>query len=238
MTVEKPRCCGYRKVGALYLCGEGHAIPCDRLPYKLETCPTCGAGIKLSRGFQWIDWLKYAGDHEQPCTCTSLLNVLNVDVDCPVCKPYWVSQPYCLLWVGEQYYTPEEFAAEAKYMGISKRIAQIPRNLKLGVTWTLLAHSYACGMKQEIQENGSIKTVGIPGIFYVFRPTRLEMLIWKSDATIEKIEELKRRFITPVIVPDNDYEHDPDTPLIPDGKVQAEAKNKAYFADLRSKLGR
>jgi len=231
MAVEQPRMCGFRKVGALYLCGEGLTLHCDRLPYKLDVCPTCGAGVKLSRGFQWLDFGEYAGTHKDPCTCDH-----SRQTACPVCYPKWYHQPYCLLWVGESYYTMEEFAAEARLMGVSKRIPQVPRNMKLGVTWTLLAHPYACGKKQELNENGILKTVGIPGIFYVFKPSKIEMLIWKADATPEKIEELKKRHITPVVVPDDDKDHDPDTPLIPSEKVATEAKNAAYFEGLRSKI--
>jgi len=237
MAVEKPRCCGYRKVGALYLCGEGVPVHCDRIPYKLELCPVCGSGVKMSRGFQWLDWSKYAGEHgnikdEGECTCST-----SPWSYCPVCSPAEFPQPYCLLWVGEHYYSVDEFISEARYMGISKRIAQVPRNMKLGITWTLLAHSYACGSKQELQDNGMMKTVGIPGVFYVFKPNRLEMLLWKSDATVEKLEDYKRRSITPVIIPDDDKDHDPDTPLIPSESVQSIAKTKAYFEGLRSKLG-
>jgi len=231
MAIERPRLCGFRKVGALYLCGEGRSAHCDRLPYKLDVCPVCGAGVKLSRGFQWLDWEEYAGDHGSGCSCP-----ITSPFTCPICHPEVQHQPYCLLWVGESYYTMEEFAAEARLLGISKRIPQVPRNLKLGVTWTILAHPYACGSKQELNENGILKTVGIPGIFYVFKPARVEMLIWKSDATAEKIEELRKRHITPIIVPDDDTDHDPETKLIPSEKVATEAKNAAFFENLRSKL--
>jgi hypothetical protein len=34
------------------------------------------------------------------------------------------------MWVGSQYYTPESFIKEAQTMGVSKRIAKIPKDLK------------------------------------------------------------------------------------------------------------
>ena len=232
MAIEEPRLCGFRKVGALYLCGKGHKVSCDRLPYELIVCPVCGEGVKFSRGFRWLDWSQYADNHGKECICPSMHGV-----PCPICQPGAFSQPYCLLWVGEQYYTMEEFIMEAHSMGVSKRIPQVPRNLKLGVTWSLIAHVSACGKRQEQQDDGTTKTIGIPGVFYVFRPSRVEMLIWKYHATTEKIEELKRRHVTPIIVPDGDTDHDPDTSKIPDTKVINQARNKAFFDNLRSRFG-
>jgi len=166
MAVEAVRGCGYRKVGGLYLCGEGLSMVCDRLPYELKVCPVCGSGVKFSRGFAWLNWLKYAGGHEEPCH--------DVGNKCPVCHPLTVDQPYGLLWVGESFYTPESFIQEVLQMGVSRRIAAIPKNLKLGETWILFAHIRACGEKRD--EAGKVE--GIPGVFYAFRPQRLELLIW------------------------------------------------------------
>jgi len=55
---EEKRGCGYRKVGAMYLCGMGIPVECDRLPYELTVCRVCGAGVKQSRGFTWLDWFE------------------------------------------------------------------------------------------------------------------------------------------------------------------------------------
>ena len=230
MAIEAPRLCGYRKVGGLYLCGSGEPTDCDRLPYELKICPVCGSGIKFTRGFQWLDWRKYAGWHE-PCHERR-------EISCPVCAPLQTHQPYCLLWVGEQNYTPEEFIREAVSKGISKRIPQIPRGLELGFTHVLLAHTSACGVRDFEQPDGKFKKHGVPGVFSLFRPSRIEQLIWESHVTPEKLRELKRRNITPIIIPDNDKEHDPDTPAVPNEAVRVEAKNAAYFDELRLKLKR
>ncbi len=221
MSVEAIRGCGYRKVGGLYLCGGGAGMDCDRLPYELEVCPTCGAGVKFSRGFTWLDWGKYAGDHEN-CNDHRLPR-------CVVCEPIAEEQPYGLLWVGESFYTPEAFIKEALQMGVSRRIAAIPRNLKLGETWVLFASIKACGERKD--EDG--KTVGIPGVFYAFRPQRLELLIWESGATEEKLAELEKKHITPIIIPDGDVEHDPRTGL----KPKEGDKDTIFFDDLRNQLG-
>lgn len=64
MSQEAIRGCGYRKIGGLYLCGEYISVPCDRLPYPLDICPTCGGGIKVSRGFTKINPLRLFGYHD------------------------------------------------------------------------------------------------------------------------------------------------------------------------------
>lgn len=230
MTIEQARLCGYRKVGGLYLCGEGVPMHCDRLPYELEICPVCGSGVKFTRGFQWLDWKKYAGLHPV-CTETSISF-------CPICQPLAANQPYLLIWVGEQNYTPDEFIREAEYMGVSKRIPQVPRGLKLGTTEVLFAHTGACGVRQQQQENGDIKMVGIPGVFYAFIPKRVEQLIWKSHATPEKLRSLESRHITPIIIPDDDKDHDPETPVVPNETVRTIAKDKVLFDNMRSRLGK
>jgi len=229
MAIEKMRGCGYRKVGGLYLVGAGHGVSCDRLPYELSVCPVCGAGVKFGRGFQWLDWLKYAGGHglDNECGCPEI---------CPVCFPEFPPQPFGLLWVGEQYYTPQSFIEEALSMGVSKRIAAVPRKLKLGETWVLFAQKSACGTREEQQDNGQMKTVGIPGVFCMFRPRRIEKLIWESEAKPELIEDLTKSGITPVIIPDGDLDHDPTTPLLPDEDTRKEIERSALFGELRGKI--
>lgn len=232
MAIEKMRGCGYRKVGGLYLVGSGHGMSCDRLPYELNVCPVCGEGVKFGRGFQWLDWLKYAGGHvysheSGECVCPPI---------CPICFPEFPPQPFGLLWVGEQYYTPQSFIEEAINMGVSKRIAAIPRKLKLGETWVLFASKSACGTREEQQEDNSMKTVGIPGVFYAFRPTHIEKLIWETDAKPELLKSLEKSGITPIIIPDGDLDHDPKTPLMPDDDTRKEREREEIFAGMRSRI--
>lgn len=232
MTIEQVRQCGYRKVGGLYLCGKGLAMSCDQLPYELSVCPTCGAGIKFSRGFQWIDWIHLDGEHmDNPdCKCSEA---------CPICNPGRHFQPYGLLFVGESFYTPQSFIQESINMGVSKRIAAIPKNLKLGETWVLFAHKHLIeppdtGEQLEdliAQGQADMKNEKLPGVFYAFRPQSLELLIWKSQATPEHLAELTKKSITPII-PDGDVDHDPRTSL----KPKAEEKDKIFFNSLREKM--
>jgi hypothetical protein len=151
MEKEQKRGCGYRVLGGLYLCSDGIAVECDRLPYLLELCPVCGQGIKQGRGFTELDWAAFAGDHNTlvegqipsalivgPVWCKDKFK-------CPLCQPVRGEIMY-LMWVGRKFYTPEEFSAEAARMGVSKRIAFIPDGLVLGETRVLLAHPDACSV--------------------------------------------------------------------------------------------
>lgn len=249
MAIEAMRGCGYRKVGGLYVVGEGIQASCDRLPYELKICPTCGGGVKFSRGWSWINWLKYAGVHaEEPLDhLVDIRQNCRCQPGCPVCNPYQHPQPYGLLWVGESNYTPENFTAEAMAMGVSKRIPCSgklptgPHQLKLGKTWILLAHIKAGGTRQEEVEdkdgNTFLKTVGIPGVFYAFRPTRLEYLIWEKEAAPEYIEDLEKRNITPVIIPDDDVDHNPETPNKVTDTQKSTLVLENRLAELRKKMG-
>lgn len=214
MAVEPIRGCGYRKINGLYLCGEYIHVPCDRLPLKLETCPVCGQGIKVSRGFTEINPYGLWGPH-QAC--------IDAFRPCHVCDPK--DEPAYIMLVGEKYYkTPEDFMREAETMGVSKRIPFIPKNLKLGETTVYLAHPKACEVREPIalQQAMSIvegdqstqprlleaeKKVKVLGIFCAFIPRRVEKLIWESQATPEELEGLEKRGISPVIIPDGDPDH-------------------------------
>ncbi len=232
MAVEAARGCGYREVGGLYLVGAGTLTSCDRLPYELELCPTCGNGIKFTRGFTWLDWHKYAGVHrEYDATCRDTSA-------CPVCDPFLKPSPYGLLWVGEASYTPKTFVDEALVMDVSRRIAAVPRKLKLGETHVLLAHKSACGERLEEQEDSTMKRVGIPGVFYAFLPQQVDYLIWESDATEEKIDELEKKDITAVVIPDGDPDHDPKQKTTAGKSLRANAEVSIAIARVRSLMGR
>jgi len=240
MAIEKLRGCGYRKVNGLYLVGEGTGAICDRLPYKLDICPTCGAGIHFSRAWTWLHWGKYAGDHSVlngGCKCgwQNLIGAV-----CPICHPSNKLRPYGLLWVGEKFYSPKAFIRESMQMGVSRRlpftgsIPRAPKNLELGKTWILFAHKHVVYTGKD--DRGI--EIWEPAIFHAFRPERLELLIWNKDATEQRLIELERAGITPITIPDGDADHDPSTPigLSKDDKEQVETG--MLFNDLRSRLKR
>jgi len=241
MAVEAARGCGYRKVGGLYLVGGGGIhVECDRLPYEIKNCPTCGSGIHFSRGFTWLDWRKYAGDHFEVCNCLGRIR------PCPICRPSMYPQPYALIWIGDRFYTPEEYTRESFQMGVSRRlptpagkIPRGPKGLKLGETWVLCAHIRALGTRMVTDEGATVPhEENVPGVFYVFTPTALEFLLWKSEATPERLEELTKAGITPVVIPDGDKDHDPNTPLgLGDAEREA-LSNRMLFSELRRKIGK
>lgn len=171
MAVEAARGCGYRKVGGLYIVGGFEGVPCCRLPVVLDICPTCGQGVKFSRGIQWVaPELVFKGFPE--CV-TSLPTYLASDlakVSCPLAFP---KDKMALMWVGEKFYTPDTFSKEALEMGVSKRISAFPKGFVLGKTRVLLAHKNA--VKAGEDEMG--RPVYKPGVFMSFVPQRLERIV-------------------------------------------------------------
>ncbi|GAH52957.1 unnamed protein product, partial [marine sediment metagenome] len=211
MAVEKIRGCGYRKVNALYLCGECISVPCDRLPLTLTVCPVCGQGIKVSRGFTEINPYRLWGMHQD---CRDRLR------PCFLCDPQ--DEPAYIMMVGAgNYKTPKDFLDEARSMGISKRIPFIPKGLELGRTIVYLAHPKACEVREpvalqqamaiveqsETNQPRLLETEKIEkamGIFCAFIPKRVEKLIWEGEAIPEELEKLEKRGITAVKIPDGD----------------------------------
>jgi hypothetical protein len=213
MAVEQIRGCGYRKINALYICGEYIRVPCDRLPLPLTTCPVCGQGIKVSRGFTQVNPYRLWGIHEG---CRDTIR------PCFVCDPK--DEPAYIMGVGAKYYSPESFLEEAQRVGISKRIPFVPKGLVLGKTVIYLAHPKAVEVKESailqhamnILEASSTNQPHLLeverkekalGIFCAFIPRRVEQLVWEHELTDEKRKELERRGITPIPVPDGDIDH-------------------------------
>ncbi len=148
MSVEARRGCGYRKVGGLYMMGGGIAAPCDRMPYALDRCPTCGAGVKFSRGHTWLkpDFFSVHG-----AAATGMGGILRGagcrdKSPCPVCRNAEFG-PHLLLWIGRAHYSPDSYLDESRKLGISRRIAAVPKGLVIGETWVLLAHLDAISPK-------------------------------------------------------------------------------------------
>jgi hypothetical protein len=188
MAVEPRRGCGFRKVGGLYLVSRGLGVPCCKMPIPLHLCPVCNQGIKQTRGFLWIDpkpWL--------PGSCQSFY-------PCPAANPEAMGEKVLLLWIGIKFYhTAEAFVDEANRLGVSRRIPAIPRGFKLGETWVFLAHPKAIS-----NDNGE----WTPGIFRIFRPDAIEKIITQSQSQDpELMAALQKKGMTPVVVPDDDPDH-------------------------------
>ena len=177
---EPKRGCGFRKISTrgkvfYYLCGSGISLPCDRLPYKLTVCPVCGSGLKFHRGFQWLDWHRYAGEHNE-CKC---------DEYCYVCHPN--DERYGLMWVGERFYTPRSFTLEAERLGVSKLVPTLPKGLEIGKTKVLLAHRKAWKNRE-------------PAIFYAFVVKRVEVLVKAEEADEEWVKKLKEKGVNVIVI--------------------------------------
>lgn len=206
MATEAKRACGYRKVGGLYMSSYTHeGIACCKLPIKLDICPTCNGGIKQTRAFQWIDptpWLKG--------------RCLKMHLPCPAQFPEAMGERVGLLWVGEQFYAkPDDFIAEANRLGISRRVKAIPRGFKLGEDWVFLAHPKVFHEETEFTFNDEdepseviIKDKWVGGIFRIFKPEVFEKIVTSTMAEdAEEMDKLRERGITPVVVPDDDGDH-------------------------------
>lgn len=211
MAVEAKRGCGYRKVGGMYLVSGSAMAPCGGLPIPLHICPTCGEGIKQTRGWTWINPQKlFAGAANK---CRPEGKALRCH-SCPVAYP---PERGGLLWIGEGFYkTPAEFMAEGAKMGFSRRISAIPRDFVLGETMVYFAHPKAITERVEVKVEHpdfpegltGIKTESRPAVFTAFRPTKIEMLVTESQSQdSDFMAGLEKRKITPVIVPDNDPDH-------------------------------
>jgi RNA polymerase subunit RPABC4/transcription elongation factor Spt4 len=188
LKVEGKRGCGYRKPGGIYLISDGAGFACDKLPIPLTVCPCCNAGIKQSRGFEWIGRQLLDGKK-----CSKVTE--SGSTVCPGCPFYNTSiERYGLMWVGEKFYpTAKALSLESVQMGISKRISQVPREFKVGKTWVLLAHPKA------IMNTGDENT---PGIFSAFCPSRIEYVVTGKE-TEEELDRLEDRGFSLVkVVPD------------------------------------
>ena len=137
---EAKRGCGYRQPRGLYLVAKGTSSPCGKLPLPLDICPTCSAGIKFSRAWTWIAPGTLFDEIECKLGVCSLCP-LGPETDSPFGSVRrTLGDRAGLLWVGEKFYSPDEFLAEAHALGVSRRIPALPRDFKLGETWVFLAH--------------------------------------------------------------------------------------------------
>ena len=195
-SYESKRGCGWRKPGGLYLMTDGPVRRCGLMPLPLDRCPTCDHGVKPSRGWTWIDAGTLFAQEDPQCGRPQC-------GDCPVAEPRRLTLGKAgLLWIGSKFYpTPREFMAETLAMGMSRRIAAIPKDFKVGQTWLFLAHQKAIEIERapEAGELLTPKTDYRAGIVYVAKPTRIEYVI-KGDETQAELEALEQRGLSLVRV--------------------------------------
>lgn len=182
--IEAKRCCGWRKPGGIYLVADGPAARCGRLPLPLCICPTCGGGIKPTRGWTWINAASLAATVD--CKAGGWF-----DAGCAVCPMGGKITRAGLLWIGHGFYAnPNAFAVEAARQGISRRINAMPKGFAVGETWVLLAH------RKAIQNPDGTWAAAI---FAAFCPQRIEYVV-KDDDPESKLEKLAKRGFTLVRV--------------------------------------
>lgn len=241
---EGERGCGFRKGGGLYLVNDGAGRSCGRMPVPLHVCPTCSQGIKPARGFTWIESDPILAAAPACKHVTETRNIIEVDTihdgvvlthrlpgpvnvlpgpECHACPMYAGRGRVGLMWVGGKFYpSPEDFVKEARTMGLSKRIAQIPKDLVVGETWVWLAHREVFPAKHTdeciinlAQANYDVlmklmATQDTPpacdcgakpqaGIFHAFVPTRIEYVV-KGDESEAELDALEKRGFTLVKV--------------------------------------
>lgn len=186
--IEHERGCGYRKAGGMYFVCDGPGKACGRLPIPLTVCPCCGEGIKQSRGFTWVTSQLFI---QHPCTNDFAQHCFT---ECPLGVDTGDTR-FGLMWVGEKFYsTSHDFIREGIVQGISKRIAQIPRDFKVGDTWILLAHPKTIptvGMDIPVHELKDAQVTWTPGIFQAFKPSRIEYVVggWETDEQLDRLED-------------------------------------------------
>lgn len=225
MAAEQRRGCGYRKISATYLEGDpGRGYDCGRLPLPVRPCPLCDQRPAFTRNLQRI----------------TPANLLHVGKQCAAAPKHCAGCPLNeavkqetagLMWVGEQFYTPEEFTREAVELGASKRVSwPLPKWFKIGKTWVFLAHGAACveecvtcrggatgppravgGLALEVTQcedcNGA-GSVPAPGAFHIWMPLRAVRII-PDTMPGEERRALWKDGLTLVAVPADDPDHQP-----------------------------
>ncbi len=168
---------------------------CCKLPFPLTVCSCCGAGIKQTRGFTWINSKLFSDK-----TCTENSN-------CIFSMP---NEKMGLLWIGTKYYpTAEDFIKEANIQGLSRRIAQIPRELEVGKTWIALAHPKAIDTGRDDEKGNRIF---IPAIVRAFIPKAIEYIVTGQETEDELDAMEKRGFTLIKVVRDIDVVNEIETP--------------------------
>lgn len=192
---ESIRKCGNRKISGIYFVSDpGDHLSCITLPYNVGICPCCFEGIKFFRGFKWFMPNKLFQNIEESCS-GFIESSCMMKHNCPL----KTKEKSGLMWVGEKFYTHENFISEAIELGVSKRISAIPNNFVLGKTWVFLAHK-----KAGIDKSGK----KVSAIFYVFKPIRIEKIVSETQyRNKDEMEKLKQKGIIPVVVDDNDFDH-------------------------------
>lgn len=186
---ESARGCGRRVVGGLYLVMNGRAMTCGKMPIPLTICPHCGLGYRFSRAPQWIP---------DPSFLWREMSCLKSDDVCDYCplNDKNIMGPALMIWVGEKFYPrPRDFLLESGVQGVSRRIKTVPKNFEVGKTWVLLAHNKTIDLGEALSPEERFD----PGIFSMYRPTSIEVIVDGTESDAE-IESYLKRGLTPIMI--------------------------------------
>ena len=200
ISFETVRWCGFRSPAkngpGIYLIGPADFEPCERVPFPLEACPCCGAGIKPARGFTWIDPGKLFDPYNARPYCCDVRGEPIEDLEhdhetCPLCRPRNVAgEEAGLLWVGEKFYkTAYMFMEEAHQMGISRKVGALPNNFVVGTHTVYLAHRKSA-LRFNTETNAQ---EWLQGVFTAFKPTRVDIVIDDPGNVPDKAIQLAER---------------------------------------------
>ena len=215
LSREHKRIDGWRtpdKTGVgIYLMGPLYREICERLPYPLELCVSCGSDICFSRSWRTIDPI-YVLSGSGP-NCIGYEDASYHDHDhCPMCKPVQVfgnedvkaneGRQAMLIWVGERHFSdPLVFVGEAYHIGVSRKVANLPEWFQLGHTWAFLAHLRAIMTEKPIPPEklkpGARKTTVKTyqkGIVACFKPLGVDLVVKDIKAIPERALDLVEQF--------------------------------------------
>jgi hypothetical protein len=105
-----------------------------------------------------------------------------------MCTPSLVGDRAGLMWIGEKYYTPREFVREARSVGISKKVASIPKGFEFGKDIIFLAH------RKAIVEYDDDDVSFAPGVFMNFKPDWVDIIIDNNNDIPARAIALKKKF--------------------------------------------
>lgn len=92
------------------------------------------------------------------------------------------------MWIGEKFYSPAEFIREARSVGISKKVASIPKVFEFGKDIIFLAHIKAVVDYDDDDDPFS------PGVFMSFKPEWVDIVIDDPNNIPTKAIALKEKF--------------------------------------------
>ncbi len=233
MAVEARRGCGYRKVGGLYLVSDGRGVFCDRLPILLEVCPTCGHGIKQARGWTWVDPAAIVGGvhpncaDQFPCPLCMAPHELGERAGL-----LWIGEKF---YKSVEAFDREaaELGISRRISAIPRGFKMgetwilfahpkaITTPLNCGRCGAVMTAHRGDKAEQTATTGAVVEFSGVelrcrcgekqpayrPGIFKVWRPQRIEILLVDSQRGSELAKDYEAKGITIVFVPDDDPDH-------------------------------